>query len=210
MKSFLFITDFDGTITAQDFFQQILYRYEHNKIFDKNKKNGFELLLDVFQGANLNEKEFEEEVKHIPLDPNFAGFCKYVKSLGGDVLILSAGSKYYIEKKLEFEGIKGVEILANGGIFENGKFKFVKSEQEMFYDEEFGINKKSAVLHYKAKYKKIAYAGDTYVDFEACKASDLIFAKGKLAKILNIFNINFNIFQDFSDIVRVLSSLYVT
>ena len=210
MKSFLFITDFDGTITAQDFFQQILYRYEHNKIFNKSKKSGFDLLLDVFQGANLSEKEFEEEVKHIPLDTNFADFCNNVKSLGGDVLILSAGSKYYIEKKLEFEGIKGVEILANGGFFENGKFKFVKSEQGMFYDDEFGINKKNAVLHFKTKYKKIAYAGDTYVDFEACKVSDLIFAKGKLATILKIFNINFNIFEDFSDVSKTLSCLYET
>ena len=209
MKSFLFITDFDGTITAQDFFQQILYRYEHDMVFNKSEKKGFNLLLDVFQETNLTEKEFEEEVKHIPLDPNFAGFCNYVKNFGGDVLILSAGSKYYIEKKLEFEGIKDVGILANGGFFENGKFKFIKNDENgMFYDDEFGINKKDVVLHYKNKYEKIAYAGDSYVDFEACKVSDLIFAKRNLAEILKICKIDFYDFYNFSDVIDVLKYLY--
>lgn len=207
MKPFLFITDFDGTVTAQDFFQQILYRYEHDRIFDKSNKTGFDFLLEVFEEADLNEKEFEEEIKHIPLDPNFAFFCNYVEKFGGDVLILSAGSKYYIEKKLEFEGIKNVEILANGGFFSDGKFKFVKNSNDIFYCEDFGINKKNAVAHYRKKYEKIAYAGDTYVDFEACRLADYVFAKGDLAKILKIFKIDFNEFYNFKDVQEILSIL---
>ncbi len=208
MKSLLFITDFDGTMTAQDFFEQILYRHEHAKVFCETNKNGFELLKDVLEGANLNQEQFEEEVKHIPLDPNFKEFVDFIKKIGGDVLILSAGAKYYIEKKLKFEGILDVDVIANVGKFESGRFKFLKIDDEKFYSKEYGVDKKNVVKFYKDKYEKIAYAGDSYVDFEACKLADFIFAKRNLVKILNMFNIKFYKFENFKDIkIKIIDLL---
>ena len=154
MKDFLFITDFDGTITAQDFFNQILFRFEHYKAFFSEKKSGFELLKEVFESANLTEKQFEEEIKHIPMDPSFFNFCKFIKKIGGDILILSAGFSYYIEKKLELQGIKNVKVLANPSYFENGTFKMFKLKDERFYSKEHGIDKEKVVLYYKKNMKK--------------------------------------------------------
>lgn len=205
MESFLFITDFDGTITAQDFFTQILYRFEHYKAFFSEKKSGFDLLKEVFEAANLTKEQFDEEVKHIPLDPSFVEFCGFIKKIGGDILILSAGFSYYIEKKLEFQGIKNVEVLANPSGFENGIFKMFRLKDERFYSKKHGVDKKKVVLDYKKKYEKIAYAGDSYVDFKACEVCDFKFAKGNLAKILKIFNLKFFEFKNFEEIKNKLS-----
>ena len=207
MKPFLFVTDFDGTMTAQDFFEQILYRYEHNKIFSKNNKQGFELLKEVLEGANLNQKQFDEEIRRIPLDPNFKSFVNFIKQIGGDVLILSAGAKYYIEKKLSFEEILDVEIIANIGKFESDKFEFLKIDNKAFYSKNFGVDKKSVMQFYRDRYEKIAYAGDSYVDFEACKLADFIFAKRNLIKILDMFNIKYYYFKNFDDIRREIIDL---
>ncbi len=201
---FLFVADFDGTITAQDFYKQIMYRYEHNKIFSDYKKRGVELLVDVLQGANLTEKEFLKEVKHIPTDPHFPSFCSFIKKIGGDLIILSAGCRYYIEKKLSMMGIEDVKIIANDGVFENGRFKFLKNKDERFYCKTYGIEKYKVISFYKPKYDSLFYAGDSFVDFKACKICDVRFAKKNLAKILSMFCLDFYEFKNFKDIENIL------
>ena len=202
MNKFLFITDFDGTITAQDFFLQILYRYEHEKIFSSKKKSGVELLSDVLENSNLSEIEFIEEIKHIPMDKEFIYFSDFIKKQGLDLLILSAGSSYYIEKKLYFEGVKNFKLLSNGGAFVDGNFKFLANEDEKFFCPVYGIDKEKVVLFYKKKYDRIFYAGDSVVDFYAAKLADYIFAKKKLAEILKMFKIDFFEFKNFKDIQK--------
>ena len=200
MKPFLFITDFDGTITAQDFFLQILYRYEHDKIFRKDRKKGVEMLCDVLENTSLNEEEFIKEIKYIPMDRTFNSFSRSIEENGGKVLILSAGSKYYIEKKLCFEGVKNFKIFANDGIFKDGHFKFLVNEDERFFCSVYGVDKSKVVSYYKKKYEKIFYAGDSSVDFYAAKLADYIFAKSNLANILRMFKIKFFEFENFEDV----------
>ncbi len=207
MKPFLFITDFDGTVTAQDFVYQIMYRYEHDKIFSKDKKRGVELLSSVFYESGLTEEEFLKEIKYIPMDRTFVPFFKFVKEKGGDVLVLSAGAKYYIKKKFSFEGIEDIEVFANDLVFENGHFKFLVNENKNFHCPVFGINKEKVVASYKEKYKKIFYAGDSYVDFYASKLANFIFAKKNLVKILKMFNLKFFEFENFDDIRENLINL---
>ena len=208
MKPFLFISDFDGTVTAQDFFKQILLRYNPEKIFNPSGKRGFELLKETLEGANLKQEEFEKEIAYIPMDPSFVNFCEFVKKTGGDVLILSTGSRYYIEKKLELEGFKNIKIIANEGFFEDEKFKFERNGNKNFKENIFGLNKEKVVLYYKNKYEKIVYAGDSYVDFKASCEADLIFAKGNLAKILKMLKINFYEFNVFSDVKKIISCIF--
>lgn len=207
MKPFLFITDFDGTVTAQDFVYQIMYRYEHEKIFSKDKKRGVELLSSVFYESGLTEEEFLKEIKYIPMDRTFVPFFRFIKENGGDVLVLSAGAKYYIKKKFSFEGIENIEVFANDLVFEDGHFKFLVNEDKRFYSPVFGIDKEKVVAAYKEKYEKIFYAGDSYVDFYASKLADFIFAKKNLVKILKMFNLKFFEFENFDDIRENLINL---
>ena len=205
MKSFLFISDFDGTMTAQDFFLQIMYRYEHDKIFSNEVKSGFDLLQYVFCNAKLTESQLGLEIQRIPLDPNFASVVELVNEYGGDFLILSAGCKYYIERKLCFDGINNIRIIANEGFYADGGLRMIKDENSRFYSKKFGIDKASVVKYFRNKYDIIAYAGDSYVDFDACRLCDIKFAKNKLANIFKSIDIYCNEFKNFGDIKFILS-----
>ena len=205
MKRFLFISDFDGTMTSQDFFLQIMYRYQHSKVFSNNWKSGFDLLSDVFSSINLSEDELQNEIEHIPLDPYFVDVVNLVRNCGGDFLILSAGCKYYIERKLKSVGIDDVDIIANNGIYKNGGIELIRDRDSRFYSEKFGIDKEKVVEYFRDKYEVIAYAGDSFVDFEACKLCDLKFSKGRLDNILNLFSIDHYNFKNFSEIVKILN-----
>lgn len=207
MKPFLFITDFDGTVTAQDFVYQIMYRYQHDKIFSKNKKRGVELLSSVFYELRLTQEEFLKEIEYIPMDKTFVPFFEFINKSGGDVLVLSAGAKYYIKKKFSFEGIKNIEIFANDLVFKNNHFRFLTNEDKRFFCPVFGIDKEKVVASYKEKYEKIFYAGDSYVDFYAAKLSDFIFAKKNLVRILKMFNLEFFEFENFDDVRENLINL---
>lgn len=208
MKKFLFITDFDGTVTAQDFFIQIAYRYKPKSVFVKKQKRGFELLSEVFSDLNLTKEELLDEIAHVALDFNFFDFVKYVKSIGGEVLVLSAGAKYYVENRLKMEQLnEDVQIIANESCYENGGIKLFKRKDDFFYDETFGINKLKIVEHYRKKFEILAYAGDSYVDFDGCRLCDFRFAKGNLAKILDLFYIKHSKFVNFAEIREVLQKL---
>ncbi len=205
MKRFLFISDFDGTMTSQDFFLQIMYRYQHSKVFSNDWKSGFDLLSDVFGSINLSEDELQNEIENIPLDPYFVDAVNLVRNCGGDFLILSAGCKYYIDRKLKSVGINNMDIIANDGVYKNGGIELIRDKNDRFYSEKFGIDKERVVKYFRDKYEVIAYAGDSFVDFEACKLCDLKFSKGRLDNILNLFAIDHYNFKNFSEIVKILN-----
>lgn len=209
MKKFLFISDFDGTMTSQDFFLQIMYRYQHNRVFSNNWKSGFDLLSDVFDSINLSESDLQREIEYIPLDPYFVNTVKLVRKYGGDFLILSAGCKYYIERKLKSEGMFDIDIIANDGVYENGGIKLLRNVNDRFYSEKFGIDKEKVVRYLKDKYETIAYAGDSWVDFDACRICDFKFSKGKLDNILSMFGIDHYSFKNFSDITDILKEKFM-
>ena len=207
MKQFLFITDFDGTITAQDFFVQIINKYKPERAFFKTTKRGLNLLSDVFSNLNLSEVELLNEIKQVPFDPSFSDFVEFIKSVGGKVLILSAGARYYIENKLKMENLDDkVEIISNESFYDaaNGGIAFVENRNDEFYDEIFGINKLKVVQNFKEKFNSLAYAGDSYADFDACRFCDFKFAKNKLDVILDMFYINHHKFDNFAEIKAVL------
>ncbi len=200
MKKFLFITDFDGTVTAQDFFIQILYRYKPKLAFIKNDKKGVDLLNEVFHNLNLTEEEILDEIKHVAVDPYFYDFVNFVKQNGGDVLILSAGAHYYVENRLKMENLNNCWIIANNSCYKDGSIKLIKNSDLEYYDETYGIDKAKIVKNLKNDFDKLFYAGDSHVDFDACRLCDYKFSKGNLSKILKLFCYNHYNFFNFLDI----------
>ena len=204
MKRFLFITDFDGTATAQDFFLQIMYRYKHKQIFSKRQSNSFDFLSDILGNINITEQQLQKEIEYIPLDPFFVNTIKTIKELGGDIVVLSAGSTYYIRRKLAMVGLDNIDIISNKGIYKDGGIKLIRDHDNEFYCDMFGIDKIKVVKHFKKYYKTIAYAGDSRVDFDACRLCDIRFAKNTLSRIFDLFLMSYYKFENFDDIKKVL------
>jgi len=206
MKSFAFISDFDGTLTEKDFYKILAETYFKEKLFPifKSWKNGEiknrEYLSYVFNNVKRNETELNEDILNISFDPYAKIFIEKVKAAGGDFIVVSGGASYYIDKIFERQNINGIDIYSNKGIFKNNGIYFDLDEKSEFYSDRYGIDKLIVVKKLKDNYKKIIYAGDSTPDLEPALISDLVFAKGKLVKLLEKESKEYISFENFSEV----------
>jgi 2-hydroxy-3-keto-5-methylthiopentenyl-1-phosphate phosphatase len=119
-------------------------------------------------------------------------------------LVLSAGTRYYIEKALHGKGIEEPWIIANPGFYGNGGVVMTADTDSPFYSETYGIDKSLVVKKYKQQYHKVFYAGDSEPDFKAALLADVAFARGQLARLLEIQGHPFIPFTSFQEIAAYL------
>ena len=206
MKDFAFISDFDGTLTKKDFYKILSEAYlkdEFSPLF-KDWKNGKmkdrEYLSYVFNNVKRSEVEIDEDILNIPLDPFTKDFIEQIKNAGGDFIVISAGTSYYIDKIFEKHNIEGVDVYSNKGIFKDNGIYFDLDENSEFYSDRYGIDKLVVVEKLKDKYKKIFYAGDSEPDVKPALACDMVFAKGELIELLKKEKKEFIEFENFSEV----------
>ena len=206
MKDFAFISDFDGTLTKKDFYKIMSEAYlkeEYLPLF-KAWKNGEmkdrEYLSYVFNNVKRSEEEIHEDILNIPFDPFAKDFIEKVKAAGGDFIVVSAGTSYYIDKIFEKHNIEGVDVYSNKGIFKDNGIYFDLDESSEFYSDRYGIDKLSVVEKLKDNYKKIFYAGDSEPDIKPALVADVVFAKGELVELLKKEKKEFIEFEDFSEV----------
>jgi 2,3-diketo-5-methylthio-1-phosphopentane phosphatase len=213
MENFIFISDFDGTLTQKDFYQIIIDRYLGqwgNDLYSSWKRNELkdvQFLSQVFQAINRNEEQISKDIAAIELDPYAKDFINHIKSLGGQFVVLSAGTSYYIDKVLEIHGIKDVKVISNPGCFENNGIKMLPDINSPYYSDIYGVNKYLVVKDYKDKYERVYYAGDSTPDLKACMAADMVFARNKLVELLEENNHPYIPFRQFKDIEEYLMKM---
>ncbi|MBC8062688.1 MAG: MtnX-like HAD-IB family phosphatase [Clostridiaceae bacterium] len=206
MKDFAFISDFDGTLTEKDFYKILSEAYLKEEFLPhfKSWKNGEikdrEYLSYVFNNVKRSEDEILEDILNIPLDPFTKDFIQQVKTAGGDFIVISAGTSYYIDKIFVKHNIQGVEVYSNKGIFKDNGIYFDLDENSEFYSDRYGIDKLIVVEKLKNNYKKIFYAGDSGPDLKPALVCDLVFAKGELVELLKEEKKEFIEFKNFSEI----------
>lgn len=206
MKDFVFISDFDGTLTEKDFYKIISDKYlmeECKPLYDdwKNKKlKDVEYLGYVFNNIGRNSEEIDEDIMKITIDPFTEDFVKNIKKANGEFVIVSAGTSYYIDKVLSKHHIEGINIYSNKGIYKDYGIHFVLDENSEFYSDIYGIDKLLVVTKLKETYKKIYYAGDSGPDLKPALIADVVFAKGELIDLLKKENKEFIEFENFSEI----------
>ena len=206
VKNFAFISDFDGTLTDKDFYKIVMDEYlkdECKTMYDDwkaKKMKDIEYLGYVFRNIRRKEEEINQDIMKIPLDPFIVQFANYVKAVGGEFIVVSAGSAYYIEKVFEKHGIEGVKIYSNKGVFKDNGIHFVLDETSEFYSPIYGINKSKVVSKLKEKYDKVFYAGDSEPDLKAAMLADVIFARGSLVELLEKENKEFIEFKNFTEV----------
>jgi len=206
MKDFAFISDFDGTLTKKDFYKIMSEAYlkeDYLPLF-KAWKNGEmkdrDYLSYVFNNVKRSEADIHEDILNIPFDPFAKDFIEKVKAAGGDFIVVSAGTSYYIDKIFEKHSIEGVDVYSNKGIFKDNGIYFDLDESSEFYSDRYGIDKLSVVEKLKDNYKKIFYAGDSEPDIKPALVADVVFAKGELVELLKKEKKEFIEFEDFSEV----------
>lgn len=205
-KPFVFVSDFDGTLTDKDFYLLIMDDYLGDKgkeLYDAWKRKEYkdiDFLGLIFKSINRNEDEIMEDILRIPFDKYAADFIQNVKDAGGDFVILSAGTSYYIHRVLQAKGICDVTVYSNEGYYNEKGIHLKKDSSSPYYSEMYGIDKALVVSDLKEKYEKLYYAGDSAPDVKAAMLSNVAFAKGRLQAMLHSEGHPFIPIKSFKDI----------
>ncbi len=215
MKNFLFISDFDGTLTDEDFYYIIMKKFlgdkgrEIYRDWTSGNMTVFEFLKTIFGSTNESEEEIRKAVMDIKFDTYAKNFIKSIEEANGEFMILSAGCSYYIHKLLEHLDIKNVKVITNNGVYEDGKIIMAADKNSPFYSETYGVDKALVVEHYKSMYPKLYYAGDSEPDFRASRKADIVFARGHLQKMLRDSGDNFVAVENFNEVGLYLNQMGV-
>ncbi len=208
-KKFLFLSDFDGTMSKKDFYLTFVEKYltKFDKIVLEKCLRGeitsYEYLNEILTNVHLTKEEIDRHIYELPMMPGIESLLTAVRNCGGDFSVVSAGSSYYIHPILD-KIDRNIPLYSNGGTYVDGGIEMNYPEEDKYFGSYYGIDKLAVVEDMRNSYETIIYAGDGAADFEAAKASDIRFARGVLAQKLRKEKIPFYDFQDFSEIKTCL------
>jgi len=137
-------------------------------------------------------------------DPDFQTAVAKLRAASWDLIIVSAGSCWYIDKILAASGVTAV-VHSNPGHIEIGRGLVIKKPTSSpFFSAEVGIDKAAVVRDAAKRFKQVAFAGDGPPDVEPALLvrPHLRFARDFLAHELQRRGEKFRSFERWADIVR--------
>lgn len=215
MSGFVLISDFDGTITAKDFYNLSVERLLTPeditpwKEYREGKLSHFLALQRIFSKIHAPVEKVMQVIDAMEVDPGLAESVKALRAAGWDIVVISAGCAWYIDIILKKAGVE-LEVHANPGIYkEGGPLIMSLPENEKFYSPRTGVDKEALVRWHKDRQAVVAYAGDGFTDLPGALLvpAKLRFARGDLAEALSERGEDFQPFQVWSDVARALLEL---
>lgn len=209
------VSDFDGTISKEDFFYYVIDNHLSPedispwKDYQAGKITHVEGLRRIFSKISMSESDLKTFILGLPIEEHFLETLKFCNDNNIDFYVLSAGSDYYIKIIFDkFNVSDKLQLFSNPSVYEkDGGIKILPSDEtSLFYSEDYGINKKLALMNIKQKYEKVIFAGDGTPDFEAAKLADIVFARGDLLKLCKQNNIKTEKFESYNNILEYLKN----
>jgi 2,3-diketo-5-methylthio-1-phosphopentane phosphatase len=189
VKKWAFVSDFDGTISKQDFYIVMMDKYfpEGRELY-KNWKAGeikdIDFLATIFKSINQEEDRIIEDTLSIPIDEYVPNFIKKVQESGADFYILSAGTDYYIYHILKKYHVENVTVFSNEGHYREKNVHMNIDKKQWHYSERYGIDKSKVIQKLKEEYETVYFIGDSEPDSHPAQHADVTFAKNGLQEIL--------------------------
>jgi 2,3-diketo-5-methylthio-1-phosphopentane phosphatase len=211
MRPVAILCDFDGTVAQDDV---------GNLLFSEFTRDGeAEAVVDRWKRGEISSREcLEREVELVDteaaaaglerfvcrrrLDPFFKDFHDFVSKRGMEVVIMSDGLDFYIERMLVRNGLGHVEFFSNRLSFDNGRMTVGFPYYNVLDCTECGCCKTSHLERYRDQGYYIVYVGDGLSDRCPSEAADLVFAKGDLRRHCEANDIAFVSFRNFRDVER--------
>ncbi|EOR00812.1 hypothetical protein E3P92_01273 [Wallemia ichthyophaga] len=222
---FVYLSDWDGTITTADSNDYLIDNYGMGK--ENREKLSVEILAhrinfrdafyEMLRGVS-KVKSFGEcmEIlkRDIVLDPGFKDFYFWAKEQKIPVVIVSSGMAPFIRsvlsKLIGEEEAKTIDIISNDVKFNDDEGK----DWEIVFrhpESGFGHDKSKAILPYRdlANPPTLFFSGDGVSDMSAAKHADHLFVReGKdLEKYCTAQNIPYTPFDSFSNIKHYVSNV---
>ena len=216
MRKIAFVTDFDGTITHNDFFHVVIDAYFEEKDlqtwydYKAGKKDHFDALSSIFGKIRADKKDFDELIDTINVDKDFTNVLSLCSEKKIPVYVVSAGSSYYIQRRIgKILSKYNAKLIVNGGEYspETGLTMIKPPSDSVYFDDAVGVSKVKVVQDLKNRGFFVIFAGDGGVDFEAAKVADVVFAKNALLEKCREANIEVKPFSSFKDIFDFIAGI---
>lgn len=210
----ILVSDFDGTMTANDFYKLAVARLLKPEDlapwteYRAGRLTHFQALRLIFGRIRASEAALLELVRDMDPDPLLADSVARLKAAGWRVAVASAGCAWYIRRILDGLGLGGaVEVHANPGApAPDGSLRMDMPEGSPFLCEETGVDKEGVVKHHQRQGSVVAFAGDGFADLPAALAvaPALRFARADLAQALAERGEDFRPFDRWSEVAEAL------
>ena len=209
------VSDFDGTVSADDFFTLAAGRYFTDEMLEpwreylSGRKKHFDALNEMF-GRLRGLPDLPAFVKNIPLDswfPETVALC-HAKKI--PVYICSAGCDWYINLLIGgLIGKYGVCLVTYHCDYsvETGLVMKRLPEDHPCYDDNIGVSKAAVVKNLKERGFRVVFAGDGPPDILPAREADVVFAKKRLLDLCRRENIKTEPFADFRDVCRCIKEI---
>ena len=206
------VSDFDGTMTRNDFYKLAVERLlppdtpDHWAAYREGTLTHFEALQSYFAAIRASEDEIMVVVNAMELDLELPAAVASLRRAGWSVVVASAGCDWYIRKLLAAARVE-VEVHANPGRFHERKGLVMEMPTgSPFWSATLGVDKAGIVRGYLEEGRTVGFAGDGFPDAEAARLvpARLRFARADLAAVLLSDALPFQEFATWSDIAGAL------
>ena len=213
MPHAILVTDFDGTLARQDFYQLVRDQlmlpgtpdFYHE--YRTGQMTHFECLEAYFGTIPVSEDRVIELVHQMELEPRLSELLPRLTANGWDVVVASAGCAWYIEKLLAAADVSLPVHASRGHWVGNGRgLKMELPTDSPYFSPTTGINKSAVVKHALTQTAVVAFAGDGYTDVPAALLvpSELRFARHDCANELRLMGEPFQPFDRWADVAEQL------
>ena len=126
MNDSAFVSDFDGAITDCDVYTLIAERYmpnDHRDYFADYRAGRithFEAMQAFYHFAPSEPQALDRLLRDTKPDPQFTYCVRHLEAHGWDLIIVSAGSSWYIERILAAAGVSAT-VHSDSGRIEKGR-----------------------------------------------------------------------------------------
>lgn len=191
----ILITDFDGTLCRQDFYQLVIQHLlppgvpNYWQQYLAGTITHFEVLQKYFAEIRQSEAEVDQILTRMELEPELPQCLSNLREAGWQVAVASAGCGWYIEKLLKHLD-PPVVVHTNPGKFVEGQGLLMSLPYGLqFFSPITGIDKTAIVKAAIAQVgeQSVAYAGDGHTDVipSLLVPAKQRFARGDLATVLD-------------------------
>lgn len=203
MRSAL-VSDFDGTITSNDFFSLVAERHmprdspDFFEMYRRGQLTHVQAMQKFFDYTPDDPTVLEQLLTDTEPDHDLRSSVERLDRAGWDLIVVSAGSTWYIDRIFSRLGVRAT-VHSNSG-------QIVPGKGLQLDDLSRDVDKAGIVREALSKYRHVAFAGDGPPDLKPALLVDpeLRFARRYLADQLTRLGERFRPFERWSAVVDAL------
>lgn len=208
----ILVSDFDGTITRQDFFWLAINHLlpPGTPNFWDHYRDGtlthFEAMQAYYAAIRTSEQDVLNMLDGIDIDPRFAESIDALRAAGWEICVVSNGCDWYIRRLLARVRVE-VPVLTSPSRFVEGQGLLMEQPVDSpFHEPTLGIDKSAVVRHFLQQNRRVIFAGNGLPDAPAARlvTPQCRFGTGDLAELFDREGVAYRPFEWWSEIADAL------